>query len=87
MISATYYICSTCDNLRIENVDELVKHLADVHGIDAETQTFEKQMIVHIDGIEDYQSTYEYTGHGVSFTSHHWAEREKDDMMRYCGGE
>lgn len=81
--SEIYYMCHTCNNLRVDGTAEMMKHLKEVHEIDIEKQPFEKKMVCHLDGEDYYQSTYEWTGNGVSFSSSEWHEREEDDMMRY----
>lgn len=63
-----FFICQTCDpdGKKEYSFEEIVQHLADVHGIDTKTQKCKREMLMHLDGRDWYQSNYRLDfGRGV----------------------
>jgi hypothetical protein len=64
--------------------EEFKHHLFSVHGLKADQVKGKKQMVMHLDGLQYHQSTYEWTLEcGLKFNQFIRMARAKDDPMRY----
>lgn len=61
---------------------DFIEHLK-THGIDPQTAKGNRQMTMHMDGSNWWQSTYQWTLGDLHFTQSIRSEREKNDPMMF----
>ena len=78
--------CATCEGApEFSDVEELKRHLADVHGV---TDMLGKRHgVMFLDGAEFYRNIYEWEIGGVKISQVVQGRRADDDIMRFMGDE
>lgn len=65
-------------------LEEFKHHAFSVHGLKSDQFKGRKQMVMHLDGAQYFQSTYKWTlDSGLEFHQLVKCARAKDDPMRY----
>jgi hypothetical protein len=87
MTEQTIYNCENCQTRDfLTGNAEMSKHMLEVHGIDTQKVMGRREMTMHMDGKDWYQSNYKFTfavNPPVVMTYSVRCERDADDPMRF----
>jgi len=77
--------CLACEGQPEFEHQQFIEHLEQVHGVlkDAKGIKGERDMRMHLDSQEYFESTYEWTINDLKFMQYVRCQRASDDMMRY----
>ena len=64
------FSCVTCKQEVGVPLDTMKHHMANIHKIDIAKEKGSRQMNIHLDGTDFYESTFTWTFGEVSFTEH-----------------
>ena len=84
MKNSNTFWCDTCKGIEIGSSPELVKHLADVHTIDAKATKGKRTMLMHTDSRTWFSSSYKWNIGGIELHQEITCRRARDDMMRFA---
>lgn len=76
--------CMSCEGEPEFSRGEVAKHALEVHGVDIKTVKFQREMLMHLDGREWFQSNYEWKVDSMTLVNYSRSPRAKNDMMRFA---
>ena len=79
-----YFKCAECKDAQEMEVEQLKKHLTEVHNIDLENTKMRSQLVMHVDGQDWYSSQNKITFEtGLIIHQFCKNKRSKNDPMRF----